>query len=285
MIDLHTHTTESDGSLSPDELVVAARDAGLEALAIADHDTLAGYDRARPLALELGLDLVCAVEISTQFARTAGGRRHSAHLLAYFPLEPPGEEFRQWLRELQQRRQRRNERLAQRLQELGLEVTLDEAVALARKLTGRVHFARVMVQKGYVGSIREAFWLYLGEGGKAYTPLDKVSLQEAAARVRAEGGVPCLAHPGRLKWDVAEALGELCAAGLMGLEVYSSEHGPAQTALFLEMARAYGLVATGGSDFHGDGKPGVSLGTGLNANLAVPRSVLDELCAAAVCGR
>ena len=280
MIDLHVHTTESDGSLTPEEIVRAAQEAGLEALAIADHDTLGGYDRARAVAEQLGLDLVCAVEISTRFGRSATGRRRSAHLLGYFPAELPGAAFRAWLCELQARRQQRNERLAQRLQELGLEVTLAEASALARRLTGRVHFARVLVQKGYVNSIPEAFRLYLGEGGKAYTPLEKATLEEAIQRVREAGGIPSLAHPGRMSWDVSEVLGELRAAGLMGIEAYSSEHSPAQTARYLELARAHDLLVTGGSDFHGDGKPAVRLGTGVNGNVCVPRRVLDELRAA-----
>lgn len=281
MIDLHVHTTESDGSLTPEQIVVAAQEAGLEALAIADHDTLAGYDRARTAAQRAGLDLVCAVEISTRFGTSASGRRRSAHLLGYFPAEPPGAEFRTWLRELQARRQQRNERLAQRLQELGLEVTLAEAAALARRLTGRVHFARVLLQKGYVNSVAEAFRTYLGETGKAYTPLEKASLEEAIERVREAGGIPSLAHPGRMSWDVCEVLGELRAAGLMGIEAYSGEHTPAQTAMYLELARAHDLLVTGGSDFHGDGKPAVRLGTGLNGNVCVPRWVLDELRAAA----
>jgi len=280
VIDLHVHTTESDGSLTPEEIVRAAREAGLEALAIADHDTLGGYDRARAVAEQVGLDLVCAVEISTRFGRNSTGRRRRAHLLGYFPAELPGAAFRAWLCELQARRQQRNERLAQRLQELGLEVTLAEASALARRLTGRVHFARVLVQKGYVNSIPEAFRLYLGEGGKAYTPLEKATLEEAIQRVREAGGIPSLAHPGRMSWDVSEVLGELRAAGLMGIEAYSSEHSPAQTAMYLELARAHDLLVTGGSDFHGDGKPAVRLGTGVNGNVCVPRRVLDELRAA-----
>lgn len=282
MIDLHAHTTESDGSLTPEELVQAAHELGLEALAIADHDTLSGYDRAREKAAQLGLDLVCAVELTTRFG--VSPRMRSAHLLAYFPLEPPGEEFRHWLLEAQQLRRRRNERLAERLRELGLEISLEEAAALARKLIGRVHFARVLLRKGYVHSIAEAFGLYLGEGGRAYVPLEKIPLEEAIARVNAAGGLACLAHPGRLKWDLREHLGALRAMGLAGLEAYSSQHTKQQTELYLELARAWDLLVTGGSDFHGEGKPGVELGTGLAGNICVPRSVLDELRAAA-CAR
>lgn len=282
MIDLHVHTTESDGSLTPEEIVPAARQAGLEALAITDHDTLDGYDRARAPAAEAGLDLVCGVEISTRFVVSL--RPRSAHLLAYFPLEPPGEPFRRWLLEVQQRRRRRNERLAERLCELGLHVSLEEVSALARKLTGRVHFARVLLRKGYVRSIGEAFAVYLGEGGKAYVPLEKISLEEAIARVAAAGGLACLAHPGRLPWNLREHLNELCAMGLAGLEAYSSEHTGEQTEMYLELARSWNLLVTGGSDFHGAGKPDVKLATGRNGNLAVPRSVLTNLRAAA-CAR
>ncbi|MDW8131390.1 MAG: PHP domain-containing protein [Bryobacterales bacterium] len=279
MIDLHAHSTESDGSLTPEELVRAARDAGLEALAITDHDTLGGYVCARATASELGLELVCGVEITASYR--ALPRHNGAHLLAYFPLEPPGEEFRQWLLESQSRRQRRNERLANRLRELGLEVDLSEVSVVARRLVGRVHFARVLVNKGYVRSVSEAFALYLGEGGKAHVPLENVSLEEAITRVNAAGGLACIAHPGRLKWSLREHLAELCAMGLAGLEVYSSEHSAEQTELFRRMAESWGLVVTGGSDFHGDGRPDVRLGTGRDGNLAVPRSVLEGLRAAA----
>ncbi len=277
MIDLHAHTNASDGTLTPAELVAAALDLGLEALAIADHDTLAGYEQARALAGRTGLELVCAVEVSTRLRRPEMPRSRGVHLLGYFLGPPPGEEFRRWLEGFQRRRAARNERLAARLHELGLEVTLEEAAAQGRRLTGRVHFAQVLVRKGYAGSIAEAFRLYLGESGRAYVPLERVELEEAISKIRAAGGLPSLAHPGRLKQDLEPGLGKLCAQGLAGLEAYSSEHSPAETAFFLDLARRYDLVVTGGSDFHGETKPGVRLGSGLNGNLAVPREVLEQM--------
>jgi predicted metal-dependent phosphoesterase TrpH len=277
LIDLHAHTTASDGALTPAELIAAALELGLEALAITDHDTLAGYEQAKPLAEEEGLELVCAVEVSARFRRPAMPRSRGAHLLGYFLGQPPGDEFRRWLEGFEQRRAERNQRLAARLRDLGLQVTLQEAAAHGRRLTGRVHFAQVLVSKGYAGSIAEAFRLYLGESGRAYVPLERVELAEAIGKVRAAGGLPSLAHPGRLKHDLEPGLGELCAQGLSGLEAYSSEHSPAETALFLDLARRYDLVVTGGSDFHGETKPGVRLGSGLNGNLAVPREVLEGM--------
>ncbi len=281
MIDLHTHTTESDGTLTPAQLIAAAREIGLEALAIADHDTLAGYDQALPAAAEAGIELICAVEVSTRLPHPAKPRGYSVHLLGYFPLHLPGDGFRHWLDQQLESRRLRNARLARRLQELGLEVTLEEVTARGGRLTGRAHFARLLVEKGYVQSAEEAFRRYLGESGKAYVPRESVSTTEGIRRIREAGGLPCLAHPGRLKIDVEAVLEALRPHGLAALEVYSSEHTRTETAFFLALARRYRMAVTGGSDFHGDTKPGVMLGTGRNGNLSVPRAILEELHEAA----
>jgi len=265
MIDLHSHTNESDGSLSPAELVSEARRVGVEVLAITDHDTFAGYDQAFPLAAGAGLQLICGLELSTKL------RGQAAHLLGYFIQEDGLAPFRAWVTGLQTSRNERNVRLVARLQELGLDVTVEEAAALGRGMTGRPHFAQVMVKKNYVANVQQAFTDYLGEDGKAYVSRDEPQITEAVARIRSAGGIASLAHPVRLRENVASLLPELRDAGLNALEAYHSDHSPEQTAQYLSLAQQYGLMVTGGSDFHGPAvKPGIELGTGRNGNLRIP---------------
>jgi len=268
LIDLHTHTDESDGTFAPARLIQEAVNAGLEALAITDHDTLAGYDAAAPLARQAGLDLVCGIELSTKL----NGR--SVHLLGYFLNGGPSEEFRDWIRLMQESRRDRNHRLVERLRELGLEITLEEVKARGRGMTGRPHFAEVMVEKGYVPNRRAAFDEYLDESAKGYVRRFEPSLAEAITRIREGGGVTSLPHPVRVGEPerVDALLPELRAMGLEALEAYHSDHSPEETAAFLAMAARHGLAVTGGSDFHGDHKPELSLGS-----VDVPRSVLQAL--------
>jgi 3',5'-nucleoside bisphosphate phosphatase len=270
LIDLHSHTNESDGSCSPAELVREAARIGLEALAITDHDTLSGYDAALPEARAAGLELVCGIELSTKLH----GR--SVHLLGYFLHASDLTEFRAWVLDMQASRRERNVRLALRLQQLGMDVTIEEAEARGRGMTGRPHFAQIMVEKGYVSNLRQAFDDYLDESAKGYVFRQEPQFDESVARIRKAGGLASLAHPVRVREDVAAILPELCDAGLNGLEVYHSDHGPAETEFYLGLATKYGLTVTGGSDFHGDVKPSVALGVG-DGNLAIPRSVLDGM--------
>ena len=280
MIDLHTHTDESDGTSAPDELVGAAVALGLEALGITDHDTFAGYDAAAPLASEAGLDLVCGIELSTKRHRAAGARRRSIHVLGYFLDGPPPAEFRGWLERIRLARRDRNRRLADRLQSLGVDVTIEEVERLGRSQAGRPHFARAMVEKGYVSNIQEAFDRYLDESAQAYVERDEPELEAGIRKLREAGGLASLAHPIRLSrrnpafFD--KDLGEMCEMGLGGIEAYHSDHQQTDTAFFLSLARRYRLAVTGGTDFHGDNKPGLALGTGYG-NVAVPRQVLEAL--------
>lgn len=281
MIDLHSHTDQSDGTLTPAQLVEAAVQARLEALGVCDHDTLAGYDAALPIAQAAGLELVCGIELSTRMPAAEKPRGKSVHLLGYFLERPAPAEFRQWLGGIQEGRRDRNRRLAARLQSLGLDITVEEAEVLGRNLTGRPHFARLLVGKGYVSSIQEAFNLYLDESAKGYVDRCEPSLAEGIRRIRAAGGLPVLAHPVRLLRKKPDSLDpmveQLVTEGLGGIEVWHSDHTPKDVEYFQGLADRFGLARTGGSDFHGDTKPGVQLGTGLNGNLAIPREVLDRL--------
>jgi predicted metal-dependent phosphoesterase TrpH len=271
LIDLHTHTNESDGSCSPGQLIEAAECAGVDALGITDHDTFAGYDQALAPARGAGVTLVCGIELSTKL------RGYSAHLLGYFPRGNGLADFREWVRGMQVSRRERNVRLAARLRELGLDVTLEEAEARGRGMTGRPHFAQIMVEKGYVANFRQAFDEYLDESKKGYVYRREPRFDEGVAKIREAGGVASLAHPARVKGDVPALLPELCAAGLDAIEAYHSDHSPRETELYLGLARRYGLKVTGGSDFHGDLKPEVRLGSGCDGNLNIPREVLDQL--------
>ena len=272
MIDLHSHTNESDGSCSPAELIEEALRAGVHLLGVTDHDTFAGYDKAVPVASAAGLELVCGIELSTKLH----GR--SVHLLGYFLSETgPAQEFRDWILDMQAARRDRNIRLITRLQELGFDITLEEVQARGRGLTARPHFAQVLLEKGYVSTLQQAFDDYLDESAKGYVYRREPSFAEGVERIRNAGGITSLAHPVRVNGDVSLLMPELCAAGLDAIEAYHSDHTPQHVELYLALARRYRLLVTGGSDFHGSAKPGIQLGTGRNGNLRVPAGLLDKL--------
>ncbi len=274
MIDLHSHTTASDGSFSPAQLVDEAIRSRVRVLGITDHDTFSGYDRAAPLAREAGVDLVCGIELSTKL------HGHSVHLLGYFLRDQPIPAFRDWIRGLQESRRERNVRLVARLRELGLDITLEEAQARGGEMTGRPHFAELLLEKGYVSSLQQAFDEYLDESAKGYVTRREPAFEEAVQRIRQAGGIASLAHPIRLREDIAKILPGLRESGLNAIEAYHSDHSPEQTGLYLRLAADHGLLVTGGSDFHGSVKPEIQLGTGRAGNLRVPDEVLEQLRAA-----
>lgn len=280
MIDLHSHTTASDGTFSPAQLVDEAGRAGVRILGITDHDTFSGYDQASPLAQHAGLELVGGIELSTKL------HGHSVHLLGYF-LNPASKPdgfgvFRTWIGELQASRRDRNVRLIARLQELGVNITLEEVQTRGGEMTGRPHFAQLLIEKGYVRNMQQAFDDYLDESAKGYVTRREPQFEEAVQQIRQAGGIASLAHPIRIREEVAAILPELRAAGLNAIEAYHSDHSPSQTALYLELAAQNGLLVTGGSDFHGAVKPEIQLGTGRSGNLKVPEDLVDRLRAAQV---
>ena len=273
MIDLHTHTDESDGTYTPAQLIAEAKQIGLEALGITDHDTLAGYDLAIPLAQQAELDLVCGIELSTKL------RGRSVHLLGYFLEAPPSQGFRDWLTEQQLSRKDRNHRLAAKLSSMGIDVSLAEVESRGKSLAGRPHFAQVMVEKGYVADTKQAFDDYLDESAKGYVDRKEPTFAEGVQRILEGGGLPSLPHPVRVPRNgerFEDLIGEMLDAGLRALEVYHSDHEPQDERLFQGLAERYGLGITGGSDFHGALKPHIRLGTG-PGNLCVPKAVLDKL--------
>lgn len=255
MIDLHSHTYFSDGSSSPEELLALAGEVGLSALGITDHDDFTGYDHALLLPKPAGLELICGIEVTT---RAAG---QSVHLLGYFLNGEPGVAFRRWVHEGQLQRRDRNVRLVKKLQSLGFRIELEEVEAVGRRMTGRPHFARVLMQKGYARSYEEAFDRYLGEDGVAFVRHDGPPIEEAIEQINQAGGVSSLAHPVRVRVaSVEKLIGGLADKGLRAVEVQHSDHSALVQTEYRQIADKYGLAVTGGSDFHGTVKPHVRLG-------------------------
>jgi hypothetical protein len=271
MIDLHSHTTESDGSFSPAELIAEAARVGVKTLGITDHDTFAGHDLAMAAARDAGVELVRGIELSTKL------HRQSVHLLGYFFHDVRLDAFCSWVLEMQGSRRDRNVRLAARLRDLGIDITVEEVEARGRGMTGRPHFAQLLVDKGYVKNLQQAFDDYLDASAKGYVNRDEPQFAEAVARIRRAGGIASLAHPIRVKGDLVTMLPELCNAGLNAIEAYHTDHSPKDTRLYLDLAQRHGLLVTGGSDFHGLAKPGLELGTGRDNNLQIPDDLMERL--------
>lgn len=280
LIDLHSHTDESDGSLTPDELVQLAKRNGLRALAITDHDTFTGYEKALEPARSCGLDLVRGIELNSRLHLNDDTDPHYVHMLAYFPDGRISEGFDTWLTTQRDDRHSRNRRLAEVLQERGVDVTLGEVEARGRSLTGRPHFARLLVEKGYARDSEDAFDRYLGEQAPSYVQRESKTSEEVISAVLEGGGIPVVAHPIRigLAPDTERSvLLRLKQAGLVGLEVVHSEHSAEAQERYLALARKLGLLPTGGSDFHGTVKPDIELGRGFRGNVRVPAEFLDGL--------
>ena len=276
-VDLHVHSKASDGTESPAEVVRLATEAGLAAIALTDHDTLEGIDEARQEAEGRGIELIPGVELSCQWDR--GGM----HIVVLF-LEPGEGPLQDRLQELRDARHRRNRALAERLRQLGFVIDYSEVIEEAGEgSVGRPHFAAVMKRKGYVPDISTAFRSYLGAGAPAYIPRRLLPPGEAIDLARRSQAVPVLAHPHTLTLDTAAEYAatyrRLAGYGLVGVECFYGEYD-APTRLELQRSvRSFGLLPSGGSDFHGHYKPGLVLGTG-RGDLVVPDRVLEDLKAA-----
>jgi hypothetical protein len=283
MIDLHSHTTMSDGLDEPVALLERARQTGLSAIAITDHDTLLGWDAARVSGVN-GVRLVCGIELSTRDLTETWQARRPIHVLGYFFPAPAGD-FRDWLESLREKRRVRNREIAARLSTLGMDVPIAEVERLGRNVAGRPHFARIMLEKGLVRTWEEAFTLYLGEEGKAYVERQDPSVEEGVARIRAAGGAPVLAHPVRLRrspGDEEKLLTRMKDAGLCGLEAYHPDQKGGCAERYLKVAERFGLVPTAGSDFHGRPSPAPKLGS---SSASLPGDVLDRLSRCATDGQ
>lgn len=273
MIDLHTHSRCSDGSDTPARVVELAAEAGCTAVALTDHDGLAGIAEARARAAELGVDLVPGCEVSCAFSPG------TEHVLCYFVEDGEGP-LQEQLARLRADRETRNVRLVARLNELGIPITEELLVEEAGNATiGRPHFAAVLVRLGAVESYQDAFDRLLGKGGPAYIPKAFIDAPTTIAAASASGALTVLAHPLSLGLEPAaldEEVGELTEAGLTGLECFYGRYAPEERDGLVALARRHGLVATGGSDYHGTYKPDLRVGTG-TGDLEVPDTALAEL--------
>jgi predicted metal-dependent phosphoesterase TrpH len=260
VIDLHTHTYASDGTDAPAQLVELALERGVEALAITDHDTFAGYDEALPVARTRGLDLICGVELSCKFE----GR--SPHLLGYFLQESGADAaFREWVNGILESRRARNRAMIAQLQKLGVTIELSDVEAVGRSVTGRPHFAKVLIDRGYATDRQDAFDRLIGESGSAFIERQGPTFEEALGKIHSSGGISSLAHPIRLGLSSnpdkeAELFDRLRLIGLDALEVWHTDHKPALVKRYANYAERHGMLMTGGSDYHGDNKPNARLG-------------------------
>ncbi|NHN28466.1 PHP domain-containing protein [Paenibacillus agricola] len=247
--DLHSHTFASDGMQTPTDNVRIATEAGLGAIAITDHDTVAGVDEALTAGKELGILVVPGVEISTV------SQGEDIHILGYW-MDHHNEQFLKRLAELRSVRDQRNEMMLEQLNELGVPITMEEVRASLKaskkidETLGRPHIADALLRKGHVATIAEAFDRYLGKDGAAYVNPPRIEPSTAIRWIKEAGGVPVLAHPGLYGQD--ELIEPLVECGLAGIEVYHADHTPAQEVHYLAIANKHQLIATAGSDFHGE---------------------------------
>ena len=274
------HSVLSDGSDEPEQLAELAAAAGCTTIALTDHDRLDGVDRVRTRAAELGVNVLAGCELSCQVTYDVPGVRPVLHILVYFTEPGDGALQEELERQLVLRRDR-NERLVARLRDLGIDVTFDDLSAEAGKDDGigRPHVAKVLVNKGVVGSIQEAFDVWLAKGKPGYVEREEMTASEALRLSKESGGVTVIAHPlslGLAGQSFSNALTELRDLGLSGMECVYGRYSPQQRHSLATLAQSLGLVVSGGSDYHGTYKPDLRVGVG-KGDLQVPDSVIPEL--------
>jgi predicted metal-dependent phosphoesterase TrpH len=270
MVDLHSHTDRSDGVLTPSELVDLAKEVRLSALGISDHDTIQACEEICDYARQQGVELVHGVELAAKF------RNRSIHVLGYFLEAPPDALFGRRLDQLAAQRAERNLRLVEKLQSIGVDITIEEVRALGKHQTGRPHFARLLIQKGYCPDFRSAFEMFLDERAPGFVPREELSLGTVLKWIRESGGISSWAHPARFvraSGEEPEALfHEIAEQGMMSIECYHRDHEPIEAENYRAAAQKLGLGVTGGSDFHGPTPGGVPLG-----GMHIPDMLLDNL--------
>jgi predicted metal-dependent phosphoesterase TrpH len=274
VIDLHTHTTFSDGSQSPTELVEEAAARGLTAIAVTDHDTVDGLPQALAAGQRLGVEIVPGVEINLEHDRV------TMDMLGYFLAGMPTDELQRELAALRAYRDERNARILERLSELGLPLDPKDLTEVSENgAVGRPHIGEAMVRRGYVSSIGEAFELYLRRGAPAWVDRRRLALGHALRLLRGSGALPVLAHPGIIRTDATgldHLVRDAARDGLAGIECYYPLHDEETVDRCLGLAEKYALVPTGGSDYHGTVKPAIRLGVAA-AGRPVPDHVLTDL--------
>jgi predicted metal-dependent phosphoesterase TrpH len=273
-IDLHMHTNRSDGSHDPAELVEYAGGRGVEVMAITDHDTMAGVPEAVAAGRAVGVRVIPGIELSIKVPHG------SMHLLGYF-TEPAPEPLAGLIAGFGEKRVQRARDMVDRLNDMGVAVDWDDVLqGAAGAPLGRPHIAEALMRAGHVTERKEAFDLYLGDGRPAYVGSDGLDVEEGLDLVRASGGVPVLAHPYTLALDAAHLdpfVGRLARAGLAGIEVHRPEYAPDQHAAYRQLASKYGLVPSGGSDYH---RPSSPHHPGATGDPPLPDDTVDRLMAA-----
>jgi predicted metal-dependent phosphoesterase TrpH len=254
-LDLHTHSTASDGLLTPTELVTQAREAGLSMIALTDHDTTNGLAEAQAAGASMGVEVVPGIEINTYLPHGQG----EAHVLGYY-LDTANADLQAFLRFLRDTREKRGEKMVALLREQGYDVTWARVREMAHGAVGRPHVAMALIEKGYADSIDDAFKRYISPGRPAYVPRFKMVPEDAVRMLRSVRAVPVLAHPLRLFGLEDDLLPRLMRAGLLGLECYYGEYDEQTVENLLALAEQRGLIATGGSDYHGPGVHPTPLG-------------------------
>jgi hypothetical protein len=263
LVDLHVHSSVSDGLLTPRDLVRHAKEVGLKAMALTDHDTVAGVAEALAAGREFGLEVIAGVEISAEIEKGA------CHILGYF-VDPAHRGLRKILSDARDGRDKRNVRILELLNKLGLHLTMDEMAARVQDgVLTRAHFATVMLEKGYVKKWDDAFERYLGSGKPAYVARIRVMPEEGIRMIHAAGGLAALAHPRQLNRSPKETdewIEKLAAAGLDGVETQTPDHTSNYARRYRAAAQRLGLVETGGTDWHGY-RPAAETETGRHINI------------------
>jgi len=272
-IDLHTHSLCSDGAQTPTDVVRTAKEAGLSAIALSDHDNIDGVQEAMDAGKALGVEVIPAVELSAQSDT-------ELHILGYF-IDIHNKKLQETMAYALQVRDERQEETCRKLNEQGFEITMDELreEAHGNPVLCRAHFAQIMVRKGYAESVKEAFSKYLSVGCYAYSNRQALTGPEAVSIIREAGGIAVAAHLHLIKMpdeQLKEYLKSLIPYGLDGIEGYYSDYTPDMQERYQAMAKELGLVISGGTDYHGANKPHLSIGTG-RGNLEIPYSVLEGL--------
>ena len=270
-IDLHIHTTASDGTATPEEVVREASRIGLAAIAITDHDTAAGYERAAAEAEKTGLEVVPGIEISTKY----GG---AVHILGYYidVASPALQEVLDWI---VHDRDERNEKMCELMRADGIDITYGEMRKRFGEVIGRPHFAEILIERGLAKDMRDAFDRYVEKGRKYYQGRHFLSIERSIELIRAAGGTAVLAHPFQYRLDDAglrDLIEHCMESGLEGMECRYSGYDAAMSGYLEQLAAEYGLLMTGGSDFHGENKKDIALGDG-RGGLNVPYSFLEQL--------
>lgn len=270
-IDLHTHSTFSDGTFTPLQLVKYAEEKGLKAFALTDHDTTEGIKEAK--SIETNVEVISGVEISTRYDKK------EIHIVGLYVNENDTDLNKQ-LKYYREKRVTRNFEILEKLNSLGVDITIDDVKeSCTGDVISRAHIAKALVSKGFVGSYTEAFDRYLGDNKCAYVPRETLNYEESMELITKAGGVPVLAHPLLYKMsdtNLENMMVKLRQKGLKAVEVYYSTHSNSDTQHVMAMANRVGLIYSGGSDFHGATKPKIDMGTGMG-KLAVPYEILEKI--------